>query len=560
MPCLPFFVPPKPRSLALLALTLLLWAPATASAQADDELSPDYRPRPKFWEWLIDPDQVAYEEAIAEGQRAQNAGYHSAALLAFESAIALKPDAIEALLHAASAAQEAKAYASAIDYYLRARALDEEADSRWGVCFNAAIVYAKLSRWEETIAEYERCLVAQPRLSAVIYNNAAEIHMAKGDLATAIDFYRLAISDDTNLVHGNFGLGVALERAGDRLASRHHLLQGLLLDPNIRFMFDAGTFFVPEGEFAYQLAVLYRELGRHREAAHQLQRYLKSEQPPAYLAQAQRLLTELQENPAPLIDSYPLPSRLVSAVAVDSQLRWLVLGTSDGRISMIDRATNGTHDYRTTGNAVVDIAFTARDKEVRVLQADGAVLRLDPQRKLRRLGEIAGSDQRIGLDLSADGAHMLALTPRGIESLPLPSLKSPTLLLDLDISEAITCATSADRSILALFAERGFILSVDDQRVMGTFRHSGPAFRIEGIPGQRAFAVAGATGLSLVNSDGSLAKVILPPEKSMATAVSLDPTGRYAVVAYESLAEIWDLHRLEPRWTPDVDPNPNSSE
>jgi len=184
----------------------------------------------------------------------------------------------------------------AVEVLLKARAVDEQKLEAEHVAFELGIVYSRLGRFPEALAEYEtaRRLVPserdanglddEPVSRSILYSNSAETLMALGRIPEAIARYRLARDTVRPLLPlgemawelAEWGLGVALDRDDQLEAAHTSIASALEHDPNMRHLQDDDVFFEPAGEQFYYLALGHEVAGDREEAVESWQKYLAS--------------------------------------------------------------------------------------------------------------------------------------------------------------------------------------------------------------------------------------------------------------------------------------------
>ena len=167
--------------------------------------------------------------------------------------------------------------------------------------FDRAIVHTKLATEDDlraAVADYEALLDRSgDRLDPNVYGNLAESHMMLGDLEHAIEFYREALrrGGGTSVA---YGLAVAYDRDYQGAKARE-IFAAFRDDEFDRFRKDVDdpsgqTFFVPEGEVHYYLALGYESLGHDAQAIKAWQRFIKSNAHPVYQPRARENLDRLK--------------------------------------------------------------------------------------------------------------------------------------------------------------------------------------------------------------------------------------------------------------------------
>jgi len=152
-----------------------------------------------------------------------------------------------------------------------------------GILFERAILHTKLATRDgiaAAIADYQALLdrksTEQLDLGTIL-GNLAESHMMLGDLDQAIERYEEAMQNGGSIaVH--YGLAVAYDRDGQGAKAKEIFTAwGEDQFDEWRAGIEASnsdTFYVPEGEVHYYLALGYEALGRDREATRAWKRFL----------------------------------------------------------------------------------------------------------------------------------------------------------------------------------------------------------------------------------------------------------------------------------------------
>lgn len=184
----------------------------------------------------------------------------------------------------------------AIQAYSRARMLTPGGTRAQEISTALGELQGKLGRFARASVEYDRAVAlrrAYLRAThdsrdgelARLYGNSAEVLMAEGRLDETIARYQLAVTyqDGRNgtsprLALPYFGLGVALDRAGQIEKAHRALARALELDPHLEQFQDSSVYFLPCGEHWYYEALAYLEHGQPEQAGAAFRRFLE-EQP-----------------------------------------------------------------------------------------------------------------------------------------------------------------------------------------------------------------------------------------------------------------------------------------
>jgi tetratricopeptide (TPR) repeat protein len=168
--------------------------------------------------------------------------------------------------------------------------------------FDRAILHTKLATEDDlraAVLDYEALIDrSDQRLDlGTVYGNLAETHMMLGDLDRAIEFYRLALKNGGQSTVA-YGLAVAYDRDYQGAKAREiFAAYGDTQFQSFREALEDGTeqtFFVPEGEAFYYLALGYESLGHDALAVEAWKRFLDSGAHPPYQPRARENLNRLK--------------------------------------------------------------------------------------------------------------------------------------------------------------------------------------------------------------------------------------------------------------------------
>ncbi|HEX2573782.1 MAG TPA: tetratricopeptide repeat protein [Polyangia bacterium] len=200
---------------------------------------------------------------------------------------------------------------AAIHAYARARQLTPGGTRAQEIATALGDLHGKLGHFERASAEYDHAIAlrrAYVRAThdsrdgelARLYDNSAEIFMAQGRLAEAIARYQLAVAyqdgrtgTSPRLALPYFGLGVALDRAGQREKAHRALTRALELDPHLEQFQDSSVYFIPCGEHWYYEALAYLERGQPEQASAAFRRFLEEQPGSRWADRARGHLDEL---------------------------------------------------------------------------------------------------------------------------------------------------------------------------------------------------------------------------------------------------------------------------
>lgn len=284
-------------------LTLLMVVVPAAAAHADD-----------FWAQVADPDRPVVESLLTRaraeldrglpGGPSRSGAVRAVALL--DEVLARRPRHFEAAFlrgDALTVIDKPEAAVAALDQACRLAETDEDEATctlRLGVEQSRAGQYAAALT---TYDQHLRLAVA----SSAAYGNSAEILMALGRLPEAVDRYEEAVrleerrdagrERDQALALGLYGLGVALDRDEQTIASAEAMSRALAIDPRLGLLDAASNrgdiFFVPAGDAHYYRGLALATLGRPREASDAFHRFLAESRESPYRARAQAHLAAL---------------------------------------------------------------------------------------------------------------------------------------------------------------------------------------------------------------------------------------------------------------------------
>ena len=493
------------------------------------------------WTDAAGPDREAILDAMGRGKNAALEGRSKAALRAFEEVLVLAPDHELALALAAELALKVDELDLALTYFTQLRAQVADADRTYLVCFQLATAYAKLERLDDGITEYDRCHDADPSQDWLYDANKAELYMAAGKLDEAVAFYRASLSNAPGNPYAAFGLAVALDRRGDLEEARSSMLQALSLEPTASFMFDPSTFFTPNGEKHYHLGQIYEAVGRFRAAEEQFRLYVDKATRGRYQSEAEQHLSALSGKPSAHFETYPAPSRDVTATAVETKLKWLAVGTADGRVSAVQLSTNKVIDYATKGARIVDLAFDVHGA-LHVLNDDGELLTLEPKKsgfKVKDTVQIEGQP----LDLSVAATSALTYSDGRFRAWNTQEGSEQSFPAEFDGELAGVAAVSAKHDELILFNGLEGVIYSQEATPSATFWPPSHAIDLEVLPSGE-IAVGTMEGILLYGTDGALQQVLLPVSDAQVRSIASDPSGRYLVAVHEYAIELWDLKAL----------------
>lgn len=308
------------RAATAALLLLAAGAPRTASADGGSGFF--------SWRGIAGPAtkaQLAYDKAMARAEQLalasvqqESAGdigrARSMALRAadaYERAAALEPTRAEPHYRAAELLflrfvdptehPDARPTRRAIDHWKAFERLAPRDPRLADVLFRRSLAYTKLGgreNFRHAADDYdaEMSLLdigsADQGEMALLLANAAEIHMALGDLDTAITYYSDAVEKNARPLYA-YGLAVALDRDGQGARARE-VMSRFGYHPQVLFPVDGSVFFVPEGD-VYWYEALGKELrGEYQSAVNYYHQYLRAQPDSVYARRARENIKTLE--------------------------------------------------------------------------------------------------------------------------------------------------------------------------------------------------------------------------------------------------------------------------
>ena len=263
--------------LCVLVFVVGLVAPTLTSASKPP-------PKDEFWLQFAEPGRKQWVAAMKRAARAMAGKQYHDALDHYRRAVQAVPGSGKAhagLGRALAALGKHKEAAAALN---KARKLDSALDTEVRLCFDLAIVYAKLSEYAKAVGEYDRAERIIARASGPLVNlsfratmhyNAADSLMAMGQLDAAIERYRMALRASPRYTLALWGLAVALDRDGQNSAAYAAIHKALAIDPKMAHLTSKDVFFVPDGELYYYVGLGNEVRGKRKEAAKAFATYLE---------------------------------------------------------------------------------------------------------------------------------------------------------------------------------------------------------------------------------------------------------------------------------------------
>jgi tetratricopeptide (TPR) repeat protein len=170
--------------------------------------------------------------------------------------------------------------------------------------FRRSIALTKLGgigNFKRAAADYDAALrledapSANPLQIALLLSNAAEIHMASGDLERAIELYSDSLEFNPKPLYG-YGLIVALDRDGqatkalEMMQSYGYKHEILFPDPRQ----EAPPFFVPDGDVHWYQSIGQESKGDFQSALNHMNQFLSFQPKSPYVARARERIKTLE--------------------------------------------------------------------------------------------------------------------------------------------------------------------------------------------------------------------------------------------------------------------------
>jgi tetratricopeptide (TPR) repeat protein len=311
------------RRILLLSLIVL------ASSQAREARANE----PSFWA-VPDAQEQLYEKKMAEADRlalmavhyetarSRRKGLADRALAAYEEAARASPTRAEPHYRAAYLSTEFQTKSPfaretelerAIAHFEKFEEL-APLDARLpDALFQRSLLRTKRGRKRDIelgIEDYDKELALIDQVSesrrnsmSTILSNRAELSMMLGDLEEAIIGYQKAIEFEDGITYG-YGLAVALDRDGQGYRAREVMRDYALRDSGNALLRE-GTFFVPDGEIFYYMALKAEALSDYRQAQMAYRAFLQNVPQSRYIARARQNLAAIASKAA----AQPKPKR-----------------------------------------------------------------------------------------------------------------------------------------------------------------------------------------------------------------------------------------------------------
>jgi len=133
------------------------------------------------------------------------------AILAYQSAIALKPDYAEAYVNIGSIYMERGAFERALEQYDKAVSHNPMLVEAW---YNRGVVLQELRRHDEALADYDRALALNPHYYLAYLNTSVILYELKRKTQAAANYRRILNVNPEN-IDANWNLGILQLSEGD---------------------------------------------------------------------------------------------------------------------------------------------------------------------------------------------------------------------------------------------------------------------------------------------------------------------------------------------------------
>ena len=171
------------------------------------------------------------------------------------------------------------------------------------VLFRRSITLTKLgglANYKRAAADYDVALrledaaSANPQQIALLLSNAAEIHMAAGDLERAIELYSDSLDFNPEPLYG-YGLIVALDRDGQATKALE-MMQGYGYNHKVLFPDPPRIppFFVPDGDVHWYQSIGMESKGDYQSAINHMSQFLTFQPKSPYVGRAKERIKTLE--------------------------------------------------------------------------------------------------------------------------------------------------------------------------------------------------------------------------------------------------------------------------
>jgi tetratricopeptide (TPR) repeat protein len=306
--------------LGVLAAAVALPAAAAPRSLWEQTAGPDakeagYRALMARGDQLV--ERAAEQVNLGETQAGRAQGLALRAAEAYEKAAALRPKAAEPHFRAAEVlsahfvdepdrliGDSVKPAERAVAHWDTFQKLAPRDPRMPDMLFRRSIALTKLggmANYKRAAADYDAALAledaasANPMQIALLLSNAAEIHMASGDLERAIELYSDSLDYYPKELYG-YGLIVALDRDGQATKALEMMQQYgykhdvLFPDPRK----ESPPFFVPDGDVHWYQSIGMESRGEYQSAINHMNQFLVFQPKSPYVARAKERIKALE--------------------------------------------------------------------------------------------------------------------------------------------------------------------------------------------------------------------------------------------------------------------------
>ena len=154
-------------------------------------------------------------------------------------------------------------FTAALGHFTRALALKPDYDL---ALINMANAYRALGRDDDALAGYEHYLRVDPK-NAWVHYQAGEIHLDRGALERASEYFQQALAIDPKVAAARVALGAMAITRGDPATAERGIRAALVSNPEVRLAhFNLGVLAESQGDADGALAAYRREFEQHDDA------------------------------------------------------------------------------------------------------------------------------------------------------------------------------------------------------------------------------------------------------------------------------------------------------
>ena len=154
-------------------------------------------------------------------------------------------------------------FTAALGHFTRALALKPDYDL---ALINMANAYRALGRDDDALAGYEHYLRVDPK-NAWVHYQAGEIHLDRGALERASEYFQQALAIDPKVAAARVALGAMAITRGDPATAEREIRAALASNPEVRLAhFNLGVLAESQGDADGALAAYRREFEQHDDA------------------------------------------------------------------------------------------------------------------------------------------------------------------------------------------------------------------------------------------------------------------------------------------------------